>query len=165
MSLSCMIWVLSSFTTEWIFFHMQTHVCYCLQAWNAEAVAPPSLTRLLCLCHAVPCRAVRMLTEMWIVWPHFTCLLPPSCCFLWISSQCWCVGLLWGSVMQTQPALAYRYSHNLDTLQGLMSILTQLLLWPHFLLLRDGSRAVSMLMCLLMCVCACVCGCLHVRED
>lgn len=39
----------------------------------------------------------------------------------------------------TQSGLPYWCSYNLDTLQGLMSILTRLLLWPHFLLLGDGD--------------------------
>lgn len=65
----------------------------------------------------------------------------------WRTAVCFC-GLI-DNVMaatETQSGLAYWCSYNLDTLQGLMSILTWLSLWPHFLLLGDSDGAVCMLM-------------------
>lgn len=65
----------------------------------------------------------------------------------WQTAVCFC-GLI-DNVMaatENQSGLAYWCSYNLDTLQGLMSILTRLSLWPHFLLLGDGYGAVCMLM-------------------
>lgn len=87
----------------------------------------------------------------------FSVSLTNRCMFLCSDRQC--IGFT-----ETLSSLAYWCSYNLDTLQGLMSILTWLLLWPHFLLLRDIDGAVHMLMHLgnvLHTVCVC---CLNVRE-
>lgn len=66
----------------------------------------------------------------------FSVTLTDRCEFLWADRHC----------DETQSGPVYWCSHNLNTLRGLMSILTRLSLWPHFLLLGDSDGAVRMLM-------------------
>lgn len=98
-----------------------------------------SLSCLLCL--AMPCQPQR--NQYWVIaWFYAASLM-----FLFFSLSglknvdiklCFSVSLtdccefLWAG-------LAYWCSYNLDTLQELMSILTRLSLWPHFLLLGGGN--------------------------
>jgi len=60
---------------------------------------------------------------------------------VWQTAVSFC-GLIDIVMAALRPSQAYWCSYNPHTLQGLMSILTQLSLWPHFLLLRDSKEAV-----------------------
>lgn len=107
---------------------------------------------------------------------HSSCLFPNSFMLLWAlkvsaSSRVFTVGLtnrcefLWSDRHCDESDLLYWCSYNVDTLQGLMNILTRLSLWPHFLLLGGTAVPLSACWCVLgMCVCVWSFACERKRE-
>lgn len=107
---------------------------------------------------------------------HSSCLFPNSFMLLWAlkvsaSSRVFTVGLtnrcefLWSDRHCDESDLLYWCSYNVDTLQGLMNILTRLSLWPHFLLPGGTAVPLSACWCVLgMCVCVWSFACERKRE-